>query len=312
MQLIKAGSSKWCNRNCGCSNRLLTTKASRGSGAAGLAIYYNGGIHTAFGPMTMSRRRRILTGIGIAVVVSGAYLYLFGLQTAFALMERYECRKISVAWETPVPLADLSISATPHRETSFCGYRFELPWGDVDEQKSRTVGEGVQVTAFRSKNVFSFSCFPPRNFVGEVMKQMNLNADQLKRGFGEAADSDYGFNRIMLDVRPDSITLRTPEREAWRDSMLLMFKVRAIPPTDSGIFLVQTPEFKGFQFGAPPRRQFRITDYLYTDSGGINLVFFQDRQGTAPAISQAEINRVVQSVRKIAEVEPGVREKSGP
>ena len=247
----------------------------------------------------MSKRSRILSGIGIAVVVTGAYLYLFGVQTAFGLMERYKFRKLPEAWETPMPLSDSSISPTVHRQSSFCGYQFELPWDDVYEQKILSAGS-VQLTTFRSRNTFWFSCSPPRSFVDGVIKEMKLDPETFRRAYGDAAfDSDYAFYRAMLSVTPDSITLLTPRQQVARDSMLLLLKIMAMPPTDSGISLVKTPQFKGFQFGSPQARPIGISDELYADDGEIDVVFFQNKHSSAPAVSQAEINRVIQSVRKI-------------
>ncbi len=42
--------------------------------------------------------------------------------------------------KTPAPLTDLSISNVRTQEVSYFGYEFELPWDDVDEQKSKTTG----------------------------------------------------------------------------------------------------------------------------------------------------------------------------
>lgn len=215
-------------------------------------------------------------------------------------MERYKFRKLPEAWETPVPLTDLSIASRPHRESSFCGYQFELPWDDVDERKSKTVGS-IQLTAFRSMNGLWFSCFPRKSFVNEVIKNMKLDPVAFGRTYGAASESDYNFYRMMLAVTPGSFTLFTPRQQFGRESSLLVLKAIAMPPTDSGIFLVQTGRFRGFQFGAPQRRPSKITDELYTDDGGIELIFFQDQHSSAPAISQAEINRVVQSVRKASD-----------
>jgi hypothetical protein len=38
---------------------------------------------------------------------------------------------------------------------------------------------------------------------------------------------------------------------------------------------------------------------LYSNDGGIDLIFFQKVGGSAPGISQAEINRIIQSIRKV-------------
>jgi len=72
-----------------------------------------------------------------------------------------------------------------------------------------------------------------------------------------------------------------------------------MPKAGSGIFSIQTPDFEGFQFENPQSRPPRITDELYSNDEGIDVVFFQKVDGSAPTISQAQINRVIQSIRKV-------------
>jgi hypothetical protein len=58
-----------------------------------------------------------------------------------------------------------------------------------------------------------------------------------------------------------------------------------------------------------PPREFSLTsagttksgqvNYLYSNEGGVDAMFFQKAGGSAPSISQAEINRVIQSIRKV-------------
>lgn len=47
-------------------------------------------------------------------------------------------------------------------------------------------------------------------------------------------------------------------------------------------------------------RPVRITDELFSNDGGIDVIFFQTVDGIAPTISQAEINRVIRSIRRIS------------
>jgi hypothetical protein len=70
----------------------------------------------------MSRRKRVLIVFGIAVIVVGIYSWFFGVQTTFALMVRYEYRKLPDVAKTPVALPDLSVSDVPHRKASYFGY----------------------------------------------------------------------------------------------------------------------------------------------------------------------------------------------
>jgi hypothetical protein len=244
----------------------------------------------------MSRWKRILIWTGIIVFVGGVYLWFFGVQTTSALMVRYQFRKLAGVEKTPVPLTDLSISSVPHRIASYFGYEFELPSDDVDEEKDKTFGT-VHISYFRSGNAFWFSTSPPKKFVNEVTKTGNLNPQDLKQLYGEdALESDYAFHKKMLELTPSEITPFISRKQAISGQMLLLIKAISMPNAASGIFSIRTRDFKGFQFENPQMRPSRITVELFSNDGGIHVIFMQ--KAGAPAISQAEINRVIQSIRK--------------
>lgn len=250
----------------------------------------------------MPKWARILIWCGVVVGAGVVYVWFFGPQTMLTLFARYKFRGIPVAGMTPVALANVSISTVAHRKFSYSGYEFELPWDDVDEQKDRNAGP-IHVSAFKSGNTFWFSTFPPRSFVDGMIKETKLDPEAFRQVYGdEAYRSDYGFYLEMLSATPGTISPFESRRDAARGFALLLIKAIAMPSTDSGIFLIQTGDFKGFQFGAAQGRPPRITDELYADDGGIDIMFSQKPGGTAPSISQPEINRVIQSIRKIPKV----------
>jgi hypothetical protein len=249
--------------------------------------------------VAMSKWKRTLLGLGIAVALFGVYGWLFGFQTVSALVVRYECRKLPDTAKTPIALEDLSISTVPHKKVTYFGYEFESPWDDVDESKDKTTAQ-IHVGAFLSGNAFWFSTFPPKSFVNEVMETFKLGPQGFRQLYGDAAfESDYGFNKIMLQMTPSKITPFVSRRQAVTGQMLLLIKGISIPRAESGIFSIQTQEFQGFQFESPQNRPFKISDYLYSDEGGVDVTFFQKVGGSAPSISQAEINRVIQSIHKV-------------
>jgi hypothetical protein len=247
----------------------------------------------------MSKWTRILIALGTAVIVGGIYLWFFGVQTVCALAVRYSYRKMPDVARTPVALSDLSISTVPHRKVSYFGYEFEIPWDDTDEQKDKTGGQ-IHVSAFRSGNAFWFSTFPPKEFVNEIMKVGKLDPQRFKQIYGDDAfESDYGFKSRMLQITPRQITPFVSRGQAVAGEMLLLIKAISMPRANSGIFSIRTSDFQGFQFESPESRPFKITDELYSNDGGIDLMFLQKAAGSAPSISQAEINRVIQSIHKV-------------
>jgi hypothetical protein len=126
-----------------------------------------------------------------------------------------------------------------------------------------------------------------------------LDPQGFKQLYGdEAFESDFAFHEKMLQLTPSKITPFISRRQAVAGSMLLIIKATSMPKAASGIFSIQAPGFEGFQFETPQARPSRITDELYSNDGGIDLIFFQKADGSAPTLSQAEINRVIQSIRK--------------
>lgn len=246
----------------------------------------------------MSKSKRLLVWLGIAAAVV-AYVWAFGPQTMLTLMARYKYREIPVAGKTPIALPDLSVSSVAHKTVTYFGYEFELPWDDVDEQKSRTA-ETVQVhvTAFHSGNAFWFSTFPARDFVKNVVEKTELTPEQFRQVYGnEAFESDLGFMRKMLRITPQDMNPFMAKRQAAASTTLLLVKAMSVPEGDSGIFLIRTTDLQGFQFGNPQGRPSRIREDLYGDDGGFEFIFFQSR-GIAPSVSQGDINRILQSVRR--------------
>ncbi len=247
----------------------------------------------------MPKWMRILVALGVGIVVVGIYLSYFGMQTASALLVRYQYRKIPDVEKTPAPLADLSISDVPHKKASYFGYEFELPWDDTNEEKDRTVGT-IHLSAFRSGNAFWFSTIPPKEFVNLIMKKSDLDPQRFREIYGdEALESDYGFHKKMLWTRPSDITPFVSQRQVATGMSLLIIKAISMPKADSGIFSIRAPGFEGFQFESPKGRPFKVIDDLYSGDGGIEMMFFQKVGGSAPDISQAEINRVIQSIHRI-------------
>jgi hypothetical protein len=65
----------------------------------------------------------------------------------------------------------------------------------------------------------------------------------------------------------------------------------------SGIFLIQTNGFRGFQYGDPASHPPEVQVDLFSDQAHLHFVFSQKKNTVG--ISQAEINRVIQTVRPI-------------
>ena len=124
----------------------------------------------------------------------------------------------------------------------------------------------------------------------------------------DATRSDYDFTRKLYEFTPEKMN-RWAIRPSvhYRETMLLTIKSTSLLwSADSGIFNIHNQDYKGFQQGSTQARPNGIVVDLYSDDDGIEFIFnqkdYQDREG----VSQAEINRVVQSVHKVRRSTPAL------
>jgi hypothetical protein len=257
--------------------------------------------------MPMFRWKRVLTSFGIVVIGCVTYLWLFGTQTFFVLEAHNAARKLPFVKLAPIELADLSISQAPGMKLSYFGYEFEIPWTDIDEGKTKIIGGNKAIIVFRSGNVLSIWSGQPHEFMNGLLEQWKIDRETFRKMYGnEALQSDYNFQRLILETTPDKITLFSPRETAVSQGMLLMVKAISVPgDPNSGIFAVQGKALKGFQYGRPESPLKHLSVELFPEDGHLDLLFGQKKDGPT-IISQADINRIVQTMEKVP-VELGVR-----
>jgi len=251
----------------------------------------------------MSKWRRILTWFAIAVGVIVICAWLFGVQIAIALETRYFARKPPVMWKVPVELGDPSISDSPGEKLSYLGCEFEVPWNDLDKQKTRLVGKW-QIIGFQSEKEIILKTIPAKERVNAFLElDQKLDAESLRKLkylYGdETLRSDYAFTSAVLDTTPGDISIFMSRKEAVRAMILLVFKPIMARDEDSGIYTIQTKDFRGFQYGNPQSQPSEIDDELFSDNELLEFTFRCRGKGGAACISQSEINRVIQSARMV-------------
>lgn len=161
--------------------------------------------------MTMSKGKHALIGLGIAIVICSVYARFFGLQTFLMWKTSRVGRQQPVVWITPAQLVDLSLLQGPRTRLSYFGYEFEVPWDDIDHGKTRVAGTGSAIIAFRSGNVIIFRIGPPKGLVSDLSRD-GIDRISLGRLLGdEAAQSDYDFERAILEATPDKLSLLMPK-----------------------------------------------------------------------------------------------------
>lgn len=246
----------------------------------------------------MSKPRRILLVLAIASLLCVTYLWFFGVATMIVLEARYIGWKTPIVKKIPTELPDQSITGVSGQKLSYFGYDFELPW-EIDQAKSKQVQE-MQLIAFRSGNTLLVSRMAPREFVNGFLSTGKADSAGLKALYGEdVLQSDYLLKGRILEVTPDEVGLFTPRKQAVGSAMLLIMKGIMMPfGADSGIYRIRTGGFQGFQFGDPRSRPRSLDLEIYNEDGGLGFIFSQPQNTSDTAVTQAEINRVIQSVRK--------------
>jgi len=261
----------------------------------------------------MSKWLRILIGLGIAGIVCGAFLWFFGVQ-AFSIWEtRRAARKEPAVWTTPVQLLDLSVSQAQGKKLFYFGYVFEVPWDDIDQERTKVIGTDKAIIAFRSGNVISFWSGPPNELTSNLQGDGKIDQKSLRQLLGdEAVQSDYAFKKAILNTTPAKFSLLTPRRLAIQQGMFFIMKATMLlPSAESGVFSLSTNEFKGFQYGHPQSPPKHLSVELFKSDGHVDILFGQKLNGST-AISQADVNRVVQSIHKVSAKEIGFDDPGWP
>jgi hypothetical protein len=252
----------------------------------------------------MSKWKRVGLALGIALILGTVYAWLFGVQTFFAIETRKIAREIPIVKSAPRELQDLSVSDAPGQKLSFMGIEFEVPWDDVDEGKSRIVGSWALIF-FRSGNSIILCVDKPKGFMSSMFRDKTVSPELFTRLYGpDVLNSEYSLKKAIYQTTPSDIALSTPSAKAAGLSSVLIIKAIMPPTTDWAIYNIQTTGLRGFQLGDPIRRPKKMSLELDGDDVEIEINISQAEKGPTPAITQSELNRIIQSAHKIKNAQP--------
>jgi hypothetical protein len=254
--------------------------------------------------MRVSFPRRFLVRVAaflLAIIfAAGALAWFFALP----LEARYWARRVPVLRQTPTPVRDSSFTESTGRKIAFCGCAFDVPWGDLDDAKTKAGGNSTTLY-FDSGLVALLKCQRPREFVEGVLSSTKMSSDSFRRAFGDGAlQSDYALTRLILETTPDTINVSTPHSQQGTLMAMLVLKGIATPPADSGMFAIHTEEFDGFQYQDPQASPKWVLMDLFAADRGLEFQLFLHYHGASPHVSQADINRIVRTVHKVAPYSP--------
>ena len=240
-------------------------------------------------------RPRILWIFAALVVACCIYLWSLSPQVAAVQLSRKIARQSPYVHMVPLALPDSSVATAAGTRLTYCGYVFEVPWNDLDEAK--TTSPDRVVLHFRSGRTLILHSLPPREFVNGIGNELT---DMVRLTYGEKPlESDYDLQRLILESTPGKVSLFSSRKEAVGAPMLLTLKAVSAPE-QSGLFSIQTKTFKGFQWGDPQKRPWKVIANLYAGDGSLEFIFARSKATELP--SQSEINRVLQSATKSTQV----------
>jgi hypothetical protein len=143
--------------------------------------------------------------------------------------------------------------------------------------------------------------FPAREWVDHLATMFKVPPQRIAESFrAETMKSDYSFMKDLFEFTPGKMHYWAWSPQVhYREQFLLSIKSSVLAnPASTGIFNVQNQDYKGFQQGDPQERPDGILVHLYSDSGSVELVFYQKTFQNPAGITQPEINRMIQSLRK--------------
>jgi hypothetical protein len=256
----------------------------------------------------MKLLRRIVT----TIVVTLAVIFVCIYWVAPIALSFYTARAaLPVAKIVPIELKDHSVSQSPGTKLSYLGYEFEVPWNDLDETKTvlypKDKPEKTRVVlVFRSGLRLMVTAVPPREFAQLFATDFKTPPQGVEILIGPGSStSDYTFVRNVYQFTPDKMHYwsLSPRLHA-REQMVLMFKsIMPVRAAATGIFYVQHRDYRGFQQGNPEGRQDGVVLDMYSDDDHFEVVFLQKDFHNAAGVTQAGINRIIQSLRKATPTE---------
>ncbi len=142
---------------------------------------------------------------------------------------------------------------------------------------------------------------PPDGFIAGLTKSKTPDPELFKAMFGpDILRSDYTLQKAIFETTPSQINLSTPANRAAGLSSVIIIKAIMPPTTDWAIYNIQSQNFRGFQLGDPIRRPRKMCLKLYGNDVEFEINITQNTNAPGPGITQAELNRIIQTARKAA------------
>lgn len=254
----------------------------------------------------MKIARRILITLAVTLTVASIAIYW----VAPVALSLYSSNKaLPITRVVPTDLKDRSVSQATGARLSYLGYEFDVPWNDLEDSKIElypkdSPDKRLAKLYFRSGLRLIIIAGPPHSMADELTKvDIKMSPEAFAAVFGQqAANSDYEFMKRVFEFSPARMhpwALSTSV--ASQEQVLLLFKsILPSKPSETGIFNIRNAGYQGFQQGDPAVRQDTLLLDLYSANGSFEVLFVQKGCADGQGVTQPDINRIVQSLRRVS------------
>ncbi|HEX4783973.1 MAG TPA: hypothetical protein VH350_06495 [Candidatus Sulfotelmatobacter sp.] len=249
---------------------------------------------------------RIFRRILLAVVIPCGVLFAGGYWVAPIALSFYAAKTAPAAVNVvPTELNDRSVSQAAGLRLSYVGYDFEVPWSDLDQTQTKlypqdSAEKNEAVLTFRSGLKVTIIAVPARQFVRDFSSDFNVGPHIVNTSFGRGGvASDYVVASNIYNFSPATMHYWSLSPQVhYREDVMLSMKSLLPGAAEHGIFNLQNAGYRGFQQGNPQVRQDTVLLNLYSDDGSVQIKLSQKDYRNPAGVTQAEINRVVQSLQR--------------
>jgi hypothetical protein len=232
----------------------------------------------------------------VIIVVVLIYAYKFGGATSWILQARAAARKDPTLANVPIPLGDLSVSIVPGTTFSEFGFQFEVPW-TARLKKHDDFAALIYVPEGELAAIMFFNPAKSPGLIKETREGLEKRGENPKAAnlFLDAA-SDYDLERSTWYATPDQLSLFFPRRKDVFAATWLNIKSSLNQQAKTGLYSFTFGKLRGFQFGDPAKSHSVQVDAFDDQDRKFEFVF-GSKPGPVFTITQAEINRVLQTLR---------------
>ncbi|HEV1993425.1 MAG TPA: hypothetical protein VGR03_03745 [Candidatus Acidoferrum sp.] len=245
--------------------------------------------------------RRLFTSSSVICMLLGVFAFYYARPITILCYAKWKARNAPEMWVVPKPLSDITLSAANGRKFSYFGYEFEVPWTEVKQERKL---QSIAIVNFSNGAVVTIL-----NPVGELGELQILQKEAAKRGrdvkavFGEdASRSNYSLRSKILNLTPRDLRFFSSRQEMVSDSILLILKSIWTKRIKGGLYSFQTEWLHGFQEGGPAEDKMVIIEAW--DANDRKMEVWIGSEPRAPKFSQAEVNRILFSLRPISPSPP--------